>query len=122
MDDVLNFLPSRISGLLMVLVSRPLGFDGENAFRIFMRDRKKHASPNSAQTEAACAGALHLRLAGDASYGGKLHRKPYIGDDDRPIEAADIRRANKLMYGASSAALAACLCIRLAAAVRSRYR
>ena len=122
MDDILNFLPSRISGLLMVLVSRPLGFEGKNALRIFLRDRKKHASPNSAQTEAACAGALHLRLAGDASYGGKLHRKPYIGDDDRPIEAADIRKANKLMYGASAVALAACVCIRIAAAVRSRYR
>ena len=122
MDDVLNYLPSRISGLLMVLVSRPLGFDGKNAFRIFMRDRKKHASPNSAQTEAACAGALHLRLAGDASYGGKLHRKPYIGDDDRPIEAADIRKANKLMYGASVAALAACVCIRIVAALRKWHR
>ena len=122
LDDVLNYLPSRISGLLMVLVSRPLGFDGKNALRIFLRDRKKHASPNSAQTEAACAGALHLRLAGDASYGGKLHRKPYIGDDDRPIEAADIRKANKLMYGASAAALAACVCIRIAAALRKWHR
>ena len=122
LDDALNFLPSRISGLLMVLVSSPLGFDGKNAFRIFLRDRKKHASPNSAQTEAACAGALHLRLAGDASYGGRLHKKPYIGDDDRPIEAADIRRANKLMYGASAAALAVCVCIRIAAAVHGRRR
>ena len=50
------------------------------------------------QTESACAGALHLRLAGDAWYFGKLHKKPYIGDDDRPVETADIRRANKLMY------------------------
>ena len=122
LDDALNFLPSRISGLLMVLVSSPLGFDGKNAFRVFLRDRKKHASPNSAQTEASCAGALHLRLAGDASYGGQLHKKPYIGDDDRPIEAADIRRANKLMYGASAAALAVCVCIRIAAAVHGRRR
>ena len=112
LDDVLNFLPSRISGLLMVFVSYPLGYDGKNALRIFLRDRKKHASPNSAQTEAACAGALHLRLAGDASYGGKLHRKPYIGDNDRPVEAADIRKANQLMYGASIAALAICVILR----------
>ena len=118
LDDLLNFLPSRISGILMVLVSRPLGLDGKNALRIFLRDRKKHASPNSAQTEAACAGALHLRLAGDASYGGKVHHKPYIGDDDRPIEAEDIARAGRLMYGASGAALAICVLIRLALYLR----
>ena len=118
LDDLLNFLPSRISGILMVLVSRPLGMDGKNALRIFLRDRKKHASPNSAQTEAACAGALHLRLAGDASYGGKVHHKPYIGDDDRPIEAEDIARAGRLMYGASGAALAICVLIRLALYLR----
>jgi adenosylcobinamide-phosphate synthase len=118
LDDLLNFLPSRISGILMVLVSRPLGMDGKNALRIFLRDRKKHASPNSAQTEAACAGALHLRLAGDASYGGKVHHKPYIGDDDRPIEAEDIARAGRLMYGASGAALAICVLIRLARHLR----
>ena len=118
LDDLLNFLPSRISGILMVLVSRPLGLDGKNALRIYLRDRKKHASPNSAQTEAACAGALHLRLAGDASYGGKVHHKPYIGDDDRPIEAEDIARAGRLMYGASGAALAICVLIRLARHLR----
>ena len=118
LDDLLNFLPSRISGILMILVSRPLGLDGKNALRIFLRDRKKHASPNSAQTEAACAGALHLRLAGDASYGGKVHHKPYIGDDDRPIEAEDIARAGRLMYGASGAALAICVLIRLALYLR----
>ena len=118
LDDLLNFLPSRISGILMVLVSRPLRLDGKNALRIFLRDRKKHASPNSAQTEAACAGALHLRLAGDASYGGKVHHKPFIGDDDRPIEAEDIARAGRLMYGASVAALAICVLIRLALHLR----
>lgn len=61
-------------------------------------DRKRHASPNSAHGEAACAGALHLRLAGDAWYFGILHKKPYIGDDDRQIQPADIRRANRLMF------------------------
>ncbi|MBP0988231.1 MAG: cobalamin biosynthesis protein, partial [Oscillospiraceae bacterium] len=68
---------------------------------IWRRDRRKHASPNSAQTESACAGALHLRLAGDAWYFGTLHKKPYIGDNDRQIEPEDIRRANRLMYGTS---------------------
>lgn len=122
LDDVMNFLPSRISGLLMALVSSPLGYDGKNAFRVFLRDRKKHASPNSAQTEAACAGALHLRLAGDASYGGKLHHKPYIGDNDRPIEAADIRKANRLMYGASAAALAIFAGVRIIAEIIKRNK
>ncbi len=101
LDDVLNYIPSRLTALLMVIAAPVCRLDGRNAFRIWKRDRRKHASPNSAQTESACAGALHVRLAGDAYYFGKLHKKPYIGDDDRPIEAADIRRANRLMYGSS---------------------
>ena len=101
LDDVLNFIPSRLSAILMIAVCPILRFDMKNAYRIWKRDRRKHESPNSAQTESACAGALHLRLAGDATYFGELHRKPYIGDNDRPIEPADIRRANRLMYGTS---------------------
>ena len=98
LDDVLNYIPSRLTALLMVIAAPICGLDGHNAFRIWKRDRRKHASPNSAQTESVCAGALHVRLAGDAYYFGKLHKKPYIGDDDRPIESEDIRRANRLMY------------------------
>jgi len=101
LDDVLNFIPSRLTALLMAAAAPFFGLDGRNSLRIWKRDRRNHASPNSAQTESACAGALHLRLAGDAWYFGKLHKKPYIGDDDRPIEPGDIRRANRLMYGAS---------------------
>lgn len=101
LDDVLNCIPSRLTALLMSAAAPVVGLDGRNALRIWRRDRRKHASPNSAQTESACAGALHVRLAGDAWYFGKLHKKPYIGDDDRPIEAEDIRRANRLMYAAS---------------------
>lgn len=101
LDDVLNYIPSRLTALLMSGAAPVVGLDGRNALRIWRRDRRKHASPNSAQTESACAGALHVRLAGDAWYFGKLHKKPYIGDDDRPIEAEDIRRANRLMYAAS---------------------
>lgn len=112
LDDVLNYIPSRLSALLMTAVCPLLRLDAKNAFRIWRRDRRKHASPNSAQTESACAGALHLRLAGDARYFGELHKKPYIGDDDRPIEPADIRRANRLMYGTSL------LMLLLSAAVR----
>ncbi len=99
LDDVLNFLPSRIAALWMILAAFLLpGFDGRNAWRIFRRDRYKHASPNSAQTESVCAGALGLRLAGDAWYFGELHRKPYIGDARREVETEDIPRANRLLY------------------------
>ncbi|MBR5165192.1 MAG: cobalamin biosynthesis protein CobD [Ruminococcus sp.] len=101
LDDVQNYIPSRLTALLMSAAAPVVGLDGRNALRIWRRDRRNHASPNSAQTESACAGALHVRLAGDAWYFGKLHKKPYIGDDDRPIEAEDIRRANRLMYAAS---------------------
>lgn len=97
-DDVLNYIPSRLTAILMVISAPLAGLDGRNAFRIWKRDRRNHASPNSAQTESACAGALHVRLAGDAWYFGKLHKKPYIGDNDRSIEPQDIRRTNRLMY------------------------
>ena len=98
LDDVLNFLPSRITALVMILSAFMLRLDGKNAYRIWKRDRRKHASPNSAQTESVCAGALGVRLAGDAYYFGELHKKEYIGDDTRPIENEDIRRADRLMY------------------------
>ena len=101
LDDVLNYIPSRITAVLMAVSAPIFRLDGRNALRIWRRDRRNHASPNSAQTESACAGALHVRLAGDAWYFGELHKKPYIGDDDRSIETEDIRRANRLMYGSS---------------------
>ena len=98
LDDVLNFIPSRITAVIMILSAYLLGFNGKNACKIWKRDRRKHASPNSAQTESVCAGALDIRLAGDAYYFGELHKKEYIGDDNRPVENEDIRRANRLMY------------------------
>ena len=98
LDDVLNFLPARVSGILMVLCANAAGLDSRNAWRIFRRDRKRHASPNSAQTEAAMAGALRIQLAGDASYFGKVVKKPTLGDPIRKVEAEDIRRANRLMF------------------------
>lgn len=99
MDDVFNYIPARISAILMIAAAFVCGreFSGKRAFEIFKRDRYNHKSPNSAQTESVCAGALGIRLAGDASYFGKLVHKPYIGDDTRPVEAEDIVRANKLM-------------------------
>ncbi|MGM9936049.1 MAG: adenosylcobinamide-phosphate synthase CbiB [Candidatus Ornithomonoglobus sp.] len=98
LDDFVNFLPSRASALLMIAASFILRLDYKNAAKIFRRDRLKHASPNSAQTEAVCAGALNVRLAGDAVYFGKVYKKDFIGDDIRPIENEDIARANRLMY------------------------
>ena len=105
LDDVLNFIPSRISGLLLVLASPLAGLSMEGAWRIFRRDRRNHASPNSAQSEAAAAGALGVQLAGDAYYFGKLYKKPTIGDPLRPVEYEDIRRVNRLMYAAVCLAL-----------------
>ena len=105
LDDVLNFIPSRISGLLLVLASPLAGLSMEGAWKIFRRDRRNHASPNSAQTEAAAAGALGVQLAGDAYYFGKLYKKPTIGDPLRPVEYEDIRRVNWLMYAAVCLAL-----------------
>lgn len=113
LDDILNFIPARLSGLLMVLCAGLLGYDGKNAWKIYRRDRRKHASPNSAQTEAACAGALRLRLAGDAWYFGELHKKPFIGDAKREIEPADIIRANRLMFAASLLTLILCMTVRV---------
>ncbi len=98
MDDVFNFIPSRVTALFMIVAAFLTGMDGKNAWKIWRRDRRKHASPNSAQTESACAGALRVRLAGDAVYFGKLHKKEYLGDPLRPIEPEDIRRAGRLMY------------------------
>lgn len=94
-DDAANFLPSRISAVLMILASA-FGFRFQNAVRIFFRDRFLSTSPNSGQTEAVCAGALGVRLLGDAYYFGKLVKKPYVGDALREIETEDIRYANRL--------------------------
>lgn len=109
LDDLLNLIPSRISALLMILSSFLLGLDGKRAVKIYLRDRRNHKSPNSAQTEAVCAGALDVQLAGDAYYFGTLYKKPTIGDDIRPIETDDIRRANRLLY--MTAVIGAALCL-----------
>lgn len=105
MDDFFNFLPARLSALLMLLAGWLEGLDGKQGWRIWRRDRRNHASPNSAQTESVCAGLLGLRLAGDAYYHGVLHKKPYIGDPVREIEYEDIPRACKLLYGTAIVSL-----------------
>lgn len=100
-DDFLNYLPSRISANLMILASFLLKLDGKNARRIWKRDKRKHSSPNSAQTESVMAGALRVQLAGDAWYLGEKYEKPTIGDAYRPVEIEDIPRANRLLYATS---------------------
>lgn len=97
MDDAFNFIPSRLCAVFMILASAIRGFDAANAHRIWKRDRRKHASPNAAQTESAMAGALDVQLAGDAVYSGKVLKKPFIGDDTRPIATGDIIASHKIL-------------------------
>ena len=98
LDDLLNYIPARLTALLMVCAAYLTGMDGKNAFRIVCRDHANHKSPNCAWSEAAAAGALHIQLGGTHEYFGKPVEKPTIGDADRPAEPQDIRRANRLLY------------------------
>lgn len=98
LDDILNFVPSRVSAYLMIASTFFMRLNSKNAYKIYRRDRLNHASPNSAQTEAVCAGALEVQLAGDAYYFGKLYKKKTIGDDIRKIKYDDIKITNRLLY------------------------
>ncbi len=98
LDDAANFIPARIAALIMLVASAFLRLDFSGAVKIYLRDRKNHKSPNSAQTESVCAGALRVQLAGAASYFGQLVPKPTIGDAIRAIEPKDIVVTNQLMY------------------------
>lgn len=100
-DDILNYIPSRISAIIVILASAILKLDYKSAFKIWKRDCRNHPSPNSAQTESAFAGALNVQLAGDMYYFGKLHHKQTIGDDIRPIQIEDIKIANRILYTTS---------------------
>lgn len=123
-DDVFNYIPARLTGLAMTAAAFVpglgssltgdgfTGFHGKDAWRIYLRDRHNHASPNSAHPESACAGALGIELAGDAYYFGKLYEKKTIGDPLREVTAEDIPRTTKLMYGASVLCLALTLGLR----------
>lgn len=98
LDDILNYIPARISALFMIFASFILRMNYKQAWMIFKRDRFNHASPNSAQTESVCAGALEIQLAGDAYYFGKLHKKKTIGDRKKNVTCEDIVQANRLLY------------------------
>jgi adenosylcobinamide-phosphate synthase len=108
LDDLVNWIPSRLTAIAMIAAAYLLpGYDGKQAARIWKRDRRNHKSPNSAQSESACAGALGVQLAGDAYYFGELYHKPTIGDPSRRVAADDIRKANQLMLAAAVLVLAA---------------
>ena len=109
LDDIANYIPARIAAFFWMLSAGVTGQDAKGAYRIWRRDRRNHASPNSAQTEAACAGALGIQLGGPAYYFGERHEKPTIGDALRLPEPEDIRRANDMLYIASAALMAVCM-------------
>ena len=112
LDDAANWLPSRLAAALWVVAAAITGNDAKGAWRIWRRDRRNHASPNSAQTESACAGALGVQLAGPAYYFGEYYDKPTIGDARRAVEPEDILRANRMMYAESLLAWALGLAVR----------
>ena len=113
LDDAANYLPSRLAALLWVAAAAFTHNDAKGAWKIWRRDRRRHASPNSAQTESACAGALGVQLAGPAWYFGQYYPKLTIGDALRPIEPEDILRANRMMVAESILALAIGLGLRV---------
>ena len=112
LDDILNYLPARLAALFMIAASFLLNYDYKNAIKIHKRDKHNHSSPNSAQTESVCAGALGIQLAGNAYYFGKLHEKPTIGDNINEITHDDIIKANRLMYMTSFVAALGLMTIR----------
>lgn len=111
LDDVANFLPARVTGLLMCAAAKLIGMDAGRAWQTFRRDRMKHPSPNAGHAEAACAGALEVQLGGLASYSGQVVHKETLGEPIRPIEAYDIPRANRLMYATACLALGVSACL-----------
>ena len=111
-DDAANYLPSRLAALLLIVSATLCGSDAGKAVRIWRRDRRKHTSPNAAQCEAVMAGALGVRLCGPASYFGVPHDKPYVGNEERPVEPEDIRRACRMELAGSW------LCLGLLALIR----
>lgn len=113
LDDAVNFIPAIISAYIMIAASLITGLDWKSAYKIYKRDKRNHSSPNSAKTEAVCAGALNVQLAGDAYYFGKLVKKQTIGDSNRPVQIEDIPVTNKLMYATVTIAVIVLCSMRL---------
>ena len=114
LDDIANYLPSRVAALCLIAAAALTGQDAKAAWRVWRRDARKHLSPNAGQTEAACAGALGVQLGGDAWYFGEKHEKAILGDAKRPCVPEDILKTNRMMYCASVLLCLACAAARLA--------
>ena len=108
-DDLANYLPARLTGLLMVLAAPICALSGSGAWRIMRRDCCNHSSPNSGFPEAAAAGALGVRLGGSNRYFGKVVEKPTIGDPSTPLTLAAYGGAVRLMYCSEALLVAAWL-------------
>lgn len=98
LDDVLNYIPARITGVLFIFAACVLGFDYKNAYRVMLRDAEKHPSPNGGYAEATVAGALHIRLGGVNSYFGKKRFRAYMGDVIEMIAPKHIMECIRMMY------------------------
>jgi adenosylcobinamide-phosphate synthase len=109
MDDLLNYIPARLSAFFIVLAASLAGCSASSAVRITVRDRFNHPSPNSGYPEAAAAGALGVRLGGAASYGGITSQKKYIGDNLQPLDERAYRGMIKLMYISTLLMAGACM-------------
>jgi len=112
LDDLANYIPARVSGVLLVAAAAVLGEDWRRAWHTMLRDGRKHPSPNSGLGEAAVAGALGVRLGGFNSYRGQRSFRDYLGDETEQLQPVHIGRAVKLMYGSSVIALIAGCAIR----------
>ena len=117
LDDAVNYIPARISAVLMILAAFFCKMDWRGAVRIYRRDRFNHKSPNAAQTEAVMAGALNVQLAGNAWYFGKLYEKPTIGDRICEIGAEDIKVSHRLLYGTAALGMVLCMAVRISVAI-----
>ncbi|AGF55238.1 adenosylcobinamide-phosphate synthase [Clostridium saccharoperbutylacetonicum] len=98
LDDIFNYIPARVTGVLIIIAAGILGYDYKNSFKIYKRDRHNHTSPNSAHPEAAMAGALGVELGGANFYFGKLVEKPTIGDKIKEIEIRDVDKTARVLY------------------------
>ena len=113
-DDLVNFVPARLTALLVPLAAALTGDNCRNSWRIFCRDRHQHPSPNGGQIEAAMAGALGVRLGGENSYFGKKSFRPYMGDAEQPLQAKHIMQVVKLMIVTTLLVLGVGLLLRVA--------
>ncbi|HLD47259.1 MAG TPA: adenosylcobinamide-phosphate synthase CbiB [Desulfobaccales bacterium] len=100
-DDILNFIPARLTALLMIPTAAALGLDWRGAWQTLRRDRRKASSPNAGWPEAAMAGALGVRLGGPSTYFGRRVDKPFIGEAGQPLDQERYGQAIRLLYGAS---------------------